>query len=267
MQQAEDFRQEALALAAILEPLSEAQFATTTQFKNWTIEDVLGHLHIFNHAANLSLESGDSFADFYEPMRAAMAGGQSMLEFQYAWLDGLSGRALFDAWVDLSKQTADNFSNADPKARLKWAGPDMSARSFITARQMETWAHGQEVFDVLGIQREETDRVRNIDHMGVIAYGWTFINRKLDVPEPAPYVRLVAPSGAIWEWNTPQEDNRVDGSAVEFAQVVTQVRNVADTALATQGENAERWLALAQCFAGKPEDPPAPGTRFLQAKP
>ncbi len=63
MQQAEDFRQEAKALAAILEPLSEPQFATITQFKNWTIEDVLGHLHIFNHAANLSLENSSAFVE------------------------------------------------------------------------------------------------------------------------------------------------------------------------------------------------------------
>ncbi len=264
MQQAEDFREESEALAAILDPLDDAEFATQTQFKSWTIEDVLGHLHIFNHAANLSLESDGAFADFYEPMRAALAGGKSMLETQYEWLDGLGGRALFEAWRALSDQTATNFSSADPKARLKWAGPDMSARSFITARQMETWAHGQEIFDVLGIHREETDRIKNINHMGVIAYGWTFINRKLDVPDPAPFVRLVAPSGALWEWNEPQEDNRVDGTATEFAQVVTQVRNVADTSLSTQGENATRWLAFAQCFAGKPEDPPAPGSRFMR---
>lgn len=225
---------------------------------------MLGHLHIFNHAANLSLQSGGAFVEFYDPIRAALAGGQSMLETQYDWLDGLAGSALFEAWLSLSEQTALNFSNADPKARLKWAGPDMSARSFITARQMETWAHGHEVFDVLKIKRIDTDRVKNIVHMGVIAYGWTFVNRKLDVPEPAPYLLLVAPSGAIWEWNEPQDSNRIDGNAVEFAQVVTQVRNVADTSLVTKGQNAGRWLSFAQCFAGSPQDPPAAGTRFLQ---
>lgn len=187
-----------------------------------------------------------------------------MLEIQYDWLDGLSGRALFDAWLALSEKTADHFSTADPKVRLKWSGPDMSTRSFITARQMETWAHGHEVFDALGIQREDTDRIKNIVHMGVLAYSWTFMNRKMDVPEPAPFVRLEAPSGAIWEWNEDQADNRVDGAATEFAQVVTQVRNVADTSLSSRGESAGRWLAFAQCFAGKPEDPPAPGTRFMQ---
>ncbi|MEM7424855.1 MAG: TIGR03084 family metal-binding protein [Pseudomonadota bacterium] len=265
MQQAEDFWQESLALAAILDPLSEQAFATVTQFKAWTIQDVIGHLHLFNHAANLSLSGGDHFQTFFEPIRQGMDGGRSLVEIQYDWLGDLGGRALFDAWYETSKLVAENFSAADPKARLKWAGPEMSARSFISARQMEVWAHGQEIFDILGAERPEHDRVRNIAHLGVTAYGWTFINRKREVPQPAPYLKLTAPSGAIWEWNDPDDRHRLEGSAVEFCQVVTQVRNIADTSLVATGENAERWMAMAQCFAGQPEDPPAPGTRYRVA--
>ena len=138
----------------------------------------------------------------------------------------------------------------------------MSARSFISARQMEVWAHGQEVFDSLGLQRQEQDRIKNIAHLGVTAYDWTFINRKLPIPEPAPHLRLTAPSGEIWEWNEPNDEECLEGSAVEFCQVVTQVRNVADTSLSITGQNAGRWMEMAQCFAGPPEDPPAPGSRF-----
>jgi len=35
--------------------------------------------------------------------------------------------------------------------RVKWIGVDMSARSCLTARLMETWAHGQEIYDILGV--------------------------------------------------------------------------------------------------------------------
>lgn len=92
-------------------------------------------------------------------------------------------------------------------------------------------------------------------------YGWTFLNRKEPVPEPAPFVELTGPSGTVWTWNDPQQDNVVRGSAVEFAQVVTQVRNIADTDLETQGGTAARWMAIAQCFAGPAETPPAKGAR------
>ncbi|MDE4139057.1 MULTISPECIES: TIGR03084 family metal-binding protein [Rhodobacterales] len=261
MQQAEDFRAESRALAAILEDLPEEAFHRPTQFKDWTIDHVLGHLHLFNVAAETSLKGEEAFAAFIGPIVQDMQSGKTILQCQFPWLDGLSGRALFEAWKAGAETCADAFAVADPKARVKWVGPDMSALSSITARQMETWAHGQEVFDLLGLERVEQDRIRNIAHLGVATYGWTFLNRGEEVPDPAPFVQLTGPSSAVWEWNTPQEDNRVVGSAVEFAQVVTQVRNIKDTALEVTGATATRWMEIAQCFAGPPEMPPSKGAR------
>ncbi|MEP0155637.1 TIGR03084 family metal-binding protein [Pseudophaeobacter sp.] len=261
MQQAEDFRAESQALAAVLQDLPEADLHRVTLFKEWTIDHVLGHLHLFNVAAETSLQGEAAFATFIGPIVKNMQAGMSILQCQFPWLDGLSGRALFEAWQAGAESCADAFAQADPKARVKWVGPEMSALSSITARQMETWAHGQEVFDLLGVERQEQDRIRNIAHLGVSTYGWTFLNRKEPVPEPAPFVELTGPSGAVWTWNDPQQDNVVRGSAVEFAQVVTQVRNIADTDLETQGGTAARWMAIAQCFAGPAETPPAKGAR------
>ncbi|NOX74506.1 MAG: TIGR03084 family protein [Alphaproteobacteria bacterium] len=262
MQQATDFRDESRALAAILEPLSDKEFAAVTQFKGWSINDVIGHLHMFNVAADLTLKDGDLFVAFFGRIAKGMAAGQSLLETQYPFLDGLTGRALFETWRDGAEQTAENYAKADPKLRLKWAGPEMSARSAITARQMETWAHGQEVFDLLGVVRKDTDRIKNVVHLGVSTFGWSFINRAQKVPEPAPFIELTAPSGVVWTWNEPQSDNAVHGQAVEFAQVVTQVRAIADTSLRLTGNTAKSWMEIAQCFAGPPETPPAKGVRF-----
>ncbi|ASM71398.1 MULTISPECIES: TIGR03084 family metal-binding protein [Roseobacteraceae] len=262
MQQAEDFRDETDTLAAILQPLSDADFDQPTQFKGWTIDDVIGHLHMFNVAAAKSLESDAAFASFFAPIGQGMAKGVSLRALQYPWLAGLRGRTLMEEWHREAHATADAFAAADPKKRLKWAGPDMSALSSITARLMETWAHGQEVFDLLGQTRTEHDRIRSIAHLGVVTFGWTFANRGLDVPAPAPFVRLTAPSGSVWTWGDDQPDNRVDGTAVDFAKVVCQTRNVVDTGLTTTGPVAKQWMAMAQCFAGGPEDPPAPGARY-----
>ncbi|OIQ44993.1 MAG: TIGR03084 family protein [Roseobacter sp. MedPE-SW] len=261
MQQAEDFRAESQALAALLQDLPEADLHRPTLFKDWTIDHVLGHLHLFNVAAETSLQGQVAFGTFIGPIVKDMQSGKSILECQFPWLDGLSGRALFEAWRAGAERCADAFAEADPKARVKWVGPDMSALSSITARQMETWAHGQEVFDLLGVERQEQDRIRNIAHLGVSTHGWTFKNRKEPIPEPAPFVELTGPSGAVWTWNDPQPDNVVRGSAVEFSQVVTQVRNIADTDLETRGALAARWMEVAQCFAGPAETPPAKGAR------
>lgn len=256
-----DFRDESEALYELLAPLADEQYERPTQFKNWTINDVIGHLHIWNRAAVLSLADPEAFRQFFaEVMAAAQSGG--MRAFERDWRGGLAGRELLAAWREFYLPMCERFGEADPKARVQWAGPEMSVRSSITARHMETWAHGQEVYDEMGVVRGDTDRIRNIVVLGINTFGWTFRNRGLEVPEAAPFVRLEAPSGAVWEYNEPSEVDCVVGDATEFCQVVTQTRNVADTALDVRGETAVRWMAMAQCFAGPPEDPPAPGTRY-----
>lgn len=261
MQTAEDFRTESRTLATAIAPLGDAEHDRPTLFKGWTLSDILGHLHMFNVAALRTLEGAATFEAFFAPIRLSLSQGQTLLQSQGPWLKGLTGKALFEAWVEGFERLADAYAKADPKQRVKWAGPDMSALSSITARQMETWAHGQAVFDLLGMDRAESDRIRNIAHLGVNTFGWTHINRGVKVPETAPHVSLISPSGAIWTWNTVQSDNTVAGSAVEFAQVVTQVRHVADTRLEVSGASARQWMAWAQCFAGPPVDPPSPGSR------
>lgn len=262
MQQASDFLDESEVLNAVLVGLSDPAFDQVTQFKDWTINDVLQHLHFFNDLADKSAFQPEVFAAEYAAFsEARKAHGGSMVAATRNVMGNPRGQALREMWIDTARAMTPRFAAADPKARVQWAGPDMSVRSSITARQMESWAHGQEVFDVLGLDRTETDRIRNIAHLGVSTYGWTFFNRGEDIPQPTPYVRLIAPSGAIWEWGEPSEAERVEGNAVQFCQVTAQTRSIADTDLKMTGPNATRWMAIAQCFAGPPNDPPEPGSR------
>ena len=156
------------------------------------------------------------------------------------------------------------FAEADPKARLKWAGPEMSGASMATARLMETWAHGQEIYDHAGVVRQNEDRISNIVMLGVNTYGWTYATRKCEPPGPMPHLVLKAPSGAVWTYGEPSAASRVEGLAEEFCQVVTQTRNIADTSLKLTGDVAADWMSKAQCFAGPPSPPPAPGTRYTR---
>lgn len=265
IREANDFREECDVLASALAGAGDKAFAMGTLFKGWTVEDVFAHLHMWNHAAAATLSSREEFQEFFAYVMKRMGAGDGHQQIQRAWLeefhDNITGRALFDAWAAFYPQLADNYYNADPETRVAWAGPDMSAQAKIIARQMESWAHGQAVFDVLGKTRHESDRIKNIADLGVRTYSWTFRNRGEEPPQPKPYVKLNSPSGASWEWNDLQSDNAVIGDAVAFSQVVTQTRNIADTDLHVSGENAERWMAVAQCFAGAPETPPVKGLR------
>ncbi|MGE0825507.1 MAG: TIGR03084 family metal-binding protein [Candidatus Binatia bacterium] len=264
IEQAIDFQTESDEVFSLLERLPEQSWECTTQFKNWTINDVIAHLHFGNYLADLSLQDSAAFLDCLRNFVATSKQLGSNVAATHAWLDGVKNRRLLERWREFYRDMAERFAVADPKKRVKWAGPDMSVRSSITARLMETWAHSQAVYDVLGKARVETDRIKNIAVIGINTFGWTFANRGLAIPPEMPYVRLTGPSGAVWEWNHPNETSRIAGSAVEFCQVVTQVRHVADTTLRVIGETANSWMSIAQCFAGPPENPPAPGTRFTQ---
>lgn len=265
MQQATDFREESLTLKSLIKDLDDAAFDTVTQFKGWTINDVFRHLHFWNKAVMVASEGEEAFGAFFEGVGAHMTKGGSLPEYEKLYLEGLSGGALRSAWSDLVDETANAYAAMDPSARVPWAGPSMSARSSISARQMETWAHGQEVFDALGADRDEHDRIRNIVVLGINTFGWTFKVRNEVPPEPMPYVELIAPSGEIWTYGELQEDNVVRGAAVDFARVVTQTRNVADTGLTVMGDPAETWMSKAQCFAGAANPPPSKGSRFKVA--
>jgi uncharacterized protein (TIGR03084 family) len=264
LDQALDFRAESDTVFELLDSLEEADWSRPTQFKDWTINDVLAHLHLGNYLADLSLQDSQAFLDFIQTFGRASKKGTSRLSATHDWLDGLHNRALLQRWREFYTEMSDRFAGADPKMRVKWVGPDMSVRSSISARLMETWAHAQAVYDVLGKERSATDRLKNVAVIGINTFGWTFRNRGLPVPSDPPYVRLSAPSGEMWEWNPAQDKNTIQGQAVEFCQVVTQVRNIADTILQVRGETATSWMSIAQCFAGPPSMPPVPGTRFRQ---
>jgi uncharacterized protein (TIGR03084 family) len=263
LEQVRDLREEGNELYELLKTLDEGDWERPTPFKGWTVQDVVAHLHFSDRLAVLSLKSGEAFLKTAEDMvRAAREEeGFDLMSYSRREFGSPKPSELLQLWRDYFMEMCDLLEAADPNARLKWFGPDMGVRMFATARQMETWAHGQDVYDLLRVPRENTDRIKNIAVIGVKTFRWTFVNRGLEVPPDIPYVRLTAPSGEIWEWNERNDDNRVEGLATEFCHVVTQGRNIADTQLEVVGETATKWMAIAQCFAGGPEDPPKPGQR------
>ncbi len=257
-----DFLDESEALYALLRDRPESELALVTQFEDWTIEDVLAHLHMGNVASEWSLSDPERLRRSFAAMPARLAAGSSLREIQREQAGGLSGHDLLALWRDGCTRVAERFAAADPKRRVEWVGPSMSVRSSISARLMETWAHAQAIYDRLGVVRVEHDRIRSITVLGVHTFAWSFRNRGLPVPDERPRVRLQAPSGDVWDWGDGSGD-LVEGSAVEFCRVVTQTRSVADTALRLEGPVANQWMAIAQCFAGPPHDPPAPGMRHV----
>jgi uncharacterized protein (TIGR03084 family) len=251
-----DLAKEQEELDALVAPLDDAGWDKPTPAEGWAIRDQINHLAYFDDRARLSAMDPDAFAKHL----------QEALRDLQGFADGIiqKGRRMSPAellawWRKERAKLIEAFQTMDPKARVPWYGPSMSVRSSATARLMETWAHGQDVADALGVRRTPTDRLKHIAHLGVSTFGWSYANRKLNVPDTAVRVELTSPSGEPWTWGPENSEDRVRGSAEEFCLVVAQRRHPSDTALQVTGPVASEWISIAQCFAGPPGKGRKPG--------
>jgi len=251
-----DLENEYEALDAIVAPLDESGWRTRTPAEGWNVKDQIRHLAYYDERARQAVTEPAAFEHYLadiagdpETHRKALekAGREpAAAELLSRWRQ--QRRALLDALIPL-----------DRKARLTWYGPPMSAVSFATARIMETWAHGQDVADALGIERVPTDRLRHIAHLGVATFGWSFTNRRMKVPETPVRVEIISPSGELWTWGPATAKDIVKGPAQDFCLVVVQRRHPADTRLIIEGATARRWMSIAQTYAGLPGSGRKPG--------
>ncbi|WP_020658315.1 TIGR03084 family metal-binding protein [Amycolatopsis benzoatilytica] len=245
----DDLSAEAAEVEAMIGPLDDAGIARPTPAAGWTIRDQVTHLAFFDEAATRAAVDPDGFR---QEASALMADGMDFPDRVAAQYTGLSA-AETRAWFAQARAVfVTAFRGRDPRARLPWYGPDMSVASSVTARIMETWAHGQDIADALRVARPATDRLRHIAHLGVSTTGFSFRLNGRAAPAVPIRVELRAPSGPLWTWGAADAADRVEGTALDFCLTVTQRRHVDDTGLVVTGPVAHEWIGIAQAFAGAP---------------
>jgi uncharacterized protein (TIGR03084 family) len=259
----DDLLAEYRRLAELCTTLSPQDWQRRSAFYGWTPWDEIAHLCYFDETALSSAQDPERFAREAAALGKRVAQGEEISAIARQSYGRLDGAALLERWRECHETLAKALAPLDAKARLAWYGPPMSARSFATARLMETWAHGQDVWDVMRRRRPGSARLKHIAHLGVTTFGWTFVNRGMPVPEVAPYLALAAPDGSTWIWGDALSEHRVSGTAEDFCLLVTQRRHVQDTGLQYTPGPVATWLGIAQCFAGPPADGPAPGVRKI----
>jgi uncharacterized protein (TIGR03084 family) len=249
----DDLEAEHEALDALVAGLEAPRWDTPTPAEGWTVRDQIGHLAYTDASARMAVVDAAAWERQFKIDRDA----RERRQHEVAW--GRTPAELLALWRDSRRAMLAVLRPLDRRTRLPWFGPPMSALTFATARLQETWGHGQDVADALGLHRPATDRLRHIAHLGVLTRAYSYVNQGRPAPAEDVRVELTGPGGQGWTWGDPSAPNRVSGSARGFCLVVTRRRHVADTDLVVEGPAAREWMAIAQAIAGPPGDGRRPG--------
>ncbi|MET8023465.1 TIGR03084 family metal-binding protein [Streptomyces avermitilis] len=248
----DDLREESEELDRLVAELSPEQWALATPAPRWTIAHQIAHLAWTDHSALLAVTDEDAFRALVEK---ALTAPESFVDEGADEGSRLPCAELVKRWREGRAALDRALREAPPGTRFPWYGPPMSAASMATGRLMETWAHGQDVADALGVVRTPTDRLKHVVRIGVRARDFAFGIHGLPAPAAdAIRVELTAPTGEgeLWTYGPENAPQRVTGPALDFCLLATQRAHRADLAVRATGPDADRWLDIAQAFAGPP---------------
>jgi uncharacterized protein (TIGR03084 family) len=244
-----DLRAESDALDELVAALPDDAWRTVTPAPGWTIAHQIAHLFWTDRVAVVAVTDEPGFGELLTEAAKNPAG---FVDAGAEELAALPPAELLAAWRSTRTRLHDELLGVADGRKLPWFGPPMSATSMATARMMETWAHGLDVADALGVTRPPTDRLKSIAHIGVRTRDFAFTVHGLPVPSEPFLVELRAPSGDTWSWGPADAAQRVTGSAEDFCLLVTQRRPRAALDVTAVGADAQHWLTIAQAFAGPP---------------
>ncbi|RZT84409.1 uncharacterized protein (TIGR03084 family) [Pseudonocardia sediminis] len=244
---ADDLAAESAVLRELLAPLDDDAWRRDTPAAGWRIAEQVSHLAYFDDVAVQSATDPDAFVAERERIEADGGIDPDTVADRFRDLTGAQLLPWFDEARD---RLIASFRGLEPSLRVPWFGPPMSAASSLTARIMETWAHGQDVADTLGVVRSPSPRLRHVAHIGIGARKYSYAVNEIALPEVPIRVELDAPDGSAWTWGPDDAPDRVTGPALDFCLAVTQRRHRDDTTLTITGPAATEWMTIAQAFAG-----------------
>ncbi len=246
-------------LDSLVTNLEDEAWELPTPAPGWAVRDQIGHLAYFDARARDALTDPDTFSAMVAGLLADPEAEARLMEEHLVEPRSLTAGELREWWRGERGALLAALAATDPERRVPWFGPPMSAVSFATARLMETWAHGQDVADAVGVTRLPTPRLKHVAHLGVRAMPFSFRVRGLEPPLEPVRVELRAPDREDWVWGPEDAEDLVRGNALDFCLVVTQRRHVDDVHLEVVGQVAEEWMEIAQAFAGPPGEGRRPG--------
>jgi uncharacterized protein (TIGR03084 family) len=241
-------------LRSLLLELGPDDWDRATPSPGWTVRHQVRHLAHGEALGGLAATDQAAFGAELTRMRADLRA----VELATTAVTDETPHELVARWFRAAQALRTGVALGPGDERIGWVTGPLGRASFLTARVMETFAHGHDIAVAVGRELPVDRVLRHIAHLGVATRGFAFANRSLPVPDEEVRVELTGPAGGVWSWGPKDAPDVVRGPALDFCLLVTQRIHRKDTALEASGPHAELWLRIAQCFAGPPSDGPAP---------
>ena len=235
-----DLVAEEQSLDQFLQRINPRDWKRTKVWHGWTVQEVVSHLASTEEYAFDALSAGGG-------RLKELATFGSMDALNAAGIkpgDGMRPQDVIERWRGARAKDVEELSRLEAADRVPWFHGDMSARSFATARLMESWAHGLDLYEAVDAEVEDTPRIRHIAWLAWRSLPHVFREAGEDYPTEVR-VELMAPGYAKWVFGPEDSDNVIKGQAGEWCRVAVGRLNLEDAGtLKAQGPLAERALEL-----------------------
>ena len=212
-----------------------------TPNKPWTVRDTIAHLADFEDLGADALQNGGKIEEWQaandiEPLRQRpIKKGR-----------GMRPQDVIEWWRGGRARVVEPLSHMSGDDRLPWIAGDMSARTFATFRLTETWMHGLDIYQTLGIEVEDTPRIRHGCWFGWKTLPYAF-KQAGEHYEPVR-IEVIGPGYSKWIYGPKDTDQLIKGSASDWARLAVRRAAPKDTRLKVTGDYAEKAIELAQTF-------------------
>jgi uncharacterized protein (TIGR03084 family) len=232
---------------AMVAGLDSDGWNTPTPATGWTVRHQIAHLAATFKLAGLAAADGAMFEkvasslspDFDANVTAAMSSYLAEPD------DGLLRR-----WRQEKGFVERSLAAVPPGQMLPWLVRPLPASLLAAAGMMELFGHGQDIADALGVTRPVTDRLGHVVAFSVRTWDFGYESHGLSAPDVTFRFEITAPSGAQWNFGPADSTQRIAGPALDFCLLVTRRRHHSDLAISASGDEAVKWLDIAQAYRG-----------------
>ena len=243
-------------LDRIIAGLTDEQWDLATPAPGWTVAHQVAHLAATFKLAGLAASDPAAFTALVSNLSSNFNANVTAALAEYL---NDPHEVLFKRWQSERSEAIRSLAAVPEGQVVPWLVNPLPPAILAMAGMMEAFAHGQDIADTVGAQRQRTDRIRFLVAFAVRTWDFGYQARKEQPPAVEFRFELTGPSGEVWAFGPEDASQRITGSAVDFCLLTTRRRHRDDLDIQAVGPDADHWVDIAQSYRGPAGEGRTPG--------